>query len=130
MDQTTNNPQMGPATNNPQPTTQGAPAPEPIPQPVVPQTPPTPPTPPPTQGNGSSVWPLVAVVIVLALVIVGALFFWQSSETAEQETREEAEANALVELISTQSSSDTTPDLEADLNSTDVESIDAELNNI
>ncbi len=79
--------------------------------------------PPQTNGNGSA-GSLIAIIVVLALVIVGALFFWQRSD----DSPETAGTEESMESITTQSDSDATTDIEADLNATDIDSLDAELN--
>ena len=64
--------------------------------------------------------PIIAVVVILAVVLVGALYFWgQRTQDAVMEQN--------VESIEEQSASDETSSIEADLNSTDVDNIDAEL---
>lgn len=75
----------------------------------------------PPQDGGGSAGSLIAIIVVLALIIVGALFFWQRSDEP---------ADEVLEAISTQSDSDAAADIETDLEATDIESIDAELNNL
>ncbi len=103
----------------PQPSAPVAPQPQvPTPTPVQPQSTPV----MPTVGHGN-VGSLVAVIVILAAVIIGALYFWN------QRAGVEVMDNTLeTETIPAQSTSDATADIDADLNSTDVDNIDAGLN--
>ena len=94
------------------------PAPAPTPQSSAPMTPP-PAT--PTPGKGS-MGPVAAVVVILALIIVGALYFYGKNEwnTGSADTTE-------LDAISETSSSDALADIEADLGATETENLDAEL---
>ena len=70
------------------------------------------------QGRGGS-GIFVAVVLVLALVLVGAIYFWKASSNRSLESGGEANQQAQV--------SDSTDSIEADLNATDVNSVDYDL---
>ncbi|MBI2087092.1 MAG: hypothetical protein HYT69_02890 [Candidatus Zambryskibacteria bacterium] len=70
--------------------------------------------------NGGGAWSLIAVMVVLALVIIGALFFWQRADDDSLE-------NEQLESINTQSDSDAVSDIEADLDATDIENVDYNL---
>jgi hypothetical protein len=80
-----------------------------------------------TQNNVSversgSVGSLVAVIVILAVIVLGAVYFWNHRASNAVGTDDNLEA------ITTQSSADDTASIEADLNSTDVDNLDAEMN--
>lgn len=64
---------------------------------------------------------VIATIVVLAVIIIGALYFWgqRAGESISDKT---------LESINAQSSSDETVNIEADLNATDLEDLDSELN--
>jgi len=64
---------------------------------------------------------VVSVVVILVVLILGGLYFW-SQRTGNDTLTDEA-----VQSIITQSSSDETASIEADLDATDVETLDSEL---
>jgi hypothetical protein len=76
---------------------------------------------PAVQAKGSSAGPIIAGIVILAVIIFGALYFM--GERQELESLE-TELNS----INTQSSSDEAAAIEADLNATDVDDLDAEIN--
>ena len=75
----------------------------------------------PVAQSGSSAGPIIGAIVILAVIIFGALYFW--GERSENEA-----LNAELDTINVQSESDDTADIEADLNSTDIDNLDAELN--
>lgn len=86
---------------------------------------PVPPKPPMPEAhsNGAGTW--IAAVVIIAALVVGAFYFWNQHEGA---VMDEATDTAALQSINSQSTSDETSSIEADLNATDVETIDAELN--
>lgn len=64
---------------------------------------------------------IIGVIVILAIIILGGLYFW--NQRADDVTTDQT-----VESINTQSDSDAAAAIEADLNATDVENLDAELN--
>lgn len=81
------------------------------------------PTPTPTQSapqpeGGSFAAPIIAGIIILAALVFGALYFMNTEEAAPM-----VEENQTGEL----SDSDTEAAIEADLNATNVDNLDAEL---
>lgn len=63
-------------------------------------------------SSGSSAGPIIGTVIILAVIVLGGLYFWgQRGDSTEQ---------ALDEM-SAQSQSDEVADIQADLDSTDVD---------
>lgn len=69
----------------------------------------------------SSAGPIIGAIVILAVIVFGALYFM--GERGDNQV-----LNSQLEEINTQSDSDETASIEADLNSTDVDSVDAELN--
>jgi len=69
------------------------------------------------EGGGLS-GPVIGAIVILAIIILGGLYFW--SQRAGNDT--------VIDEINTQSGSDETSAIEADLDATDIENLDAELN--
>ena len=78
---------------------------------------------PPAQQSSVGTW--VAALVILAVVVAGALYFWGQRGV---EMMDDAGETAALQSINTQSSSDEAAAIEADLNATDIDTIDAELN--
>jgi hypothetical protein len=66
--------------------------------------------------------PLVAVIIILALIIIGGLYFLK--QRASQPVYTPQTTDSITESLNTQSSSDDLNSIEADLNSTNIDNID------
>jgi uncharacterized protein HemX len=107
-----------PAVNSvpPQPAAQFVP-------PVMQQMPQSTPPIAPTKGS-SSFASLIALVVILALLAVGAFYFW--NERMEKGAAEGPNNDAL-QTINSQSASDLEADIEADLNATDIDNVDYDL---
>ena len=79
-------------------------------------------------GGGSpsdgSFGPVVGLIIILVVIILGALYFWgqRTNETTD------IYGNPVNSEETTDSSSDSLNTIEVDLNNTDTEGLDAELN--
>jgi HAMP domain-containing protein len=71
--------------------------------------------------GGGSAGPIIGIIIILAIIILGGLYFWGQRGA-------EAPLDETLEAIGTQNAGDDTASIEADLNATDVENLDAELN--
>lgn len=78
----------------------------------------------PSSNSGGSAGPIIGVVVILAIIVLGGLYFWKERNAMAPEATE----NASIESIKNQSESDDAASIEADLDATDVENIDAELN--
>ncbi len=76
----------------------------------------------PAEKNGSA-GPIIAVIIILALVILGGLYFWD-----QRGDRNEIINDDVLEAINTQSELDDAASIEADLDATDVDNLDSEIN--
>lgn len=80
---------------------------------------------PPMQSGmeKKSMGPLIAVIIILALIIVGGLYFLK--ERSSQEVYVPTEQNdAITESLNQQGSSDELNSIETDLRTTDLDNID------
>ncbi len=78
--------------------------------------------------NGS-VGPIIGTIIILAVIVIGGLYFWSQRKTDNSLINEDR-INKAVESINTQSNSDSSDSNGADLESTNTEDLDAELNDI
>ena len=70
--------------------------------------------------------PLVGIVIIVIILILGGLYFW-GQRTGDGVISDQ---DTVVEALETQSLSDEIVDIEADLDATDLESLDADLSAI
>ncbi|MDP2641921.1 MAG: hypothetical protein Q8P21_01355 [bacterium] len=70
--------------------------------------------------SGGSAGPVISVIVILAIIILGGLYFWNQRGATDN--------GAALDDINTQSESDDTTSIEADLESTDIENLDAEIN--
>ncbi|MEK7176157.1 MAG: hypothetical protein AAB695_02155 [Patescibacteria group bacterium] len=73
------------------------------------------------EPKGGSLGPILAGVVILAVIIFGVLYFMDQREGSQA-------FNEEVNAINSQDTSDEAASIEADLNSTDIENLDAELN--
>jgi hypothetical protein len=82
---------------------------------------------PPIQSQPAkkSIGPLVAVVIILALIIVGGLYFLKQRASQPVYTPPAVTtSDAMIDSLSKQGNTDDLNSIESDLNATDVNSID------
>ena len=83
-----------------------------------------------------TVGPLIGSIVIILILIVGGLFFWGSIISQKKDqieltaTEQEQVQQTVVEDITKQSSSDDTASIEADLKATNVDSLDAGLDDI
>ena len=82
-------------------------------------------------GGEGSVGPVIATIIILAVIVLGGLYFWNQKKS---ETAQRADASAYTPLsadalqaIQSQSSSDATASIEADLKATNTSNVDSSL---
>lgn len=84
---------------------------------------------PQTAERESRVGPIAGIIIVIAVLIIGGLYFWgaklneKTTEPNEVAEAPDTQAAALLE----QSASDEISDIEKDLGTTNLENLDAEL---
>lgn len=62
---------------------------------------------------------IIGAIVILAIIILGGLYFWNARASDVDQT---------IESINTQSTTDDTNSIEADLNTTNIDNLDAELN--
>lgn len=74
----------------------------------------------------SGVGPIIASIIIILIIVVGAFYLFS---TIKEQTSNNKNIPST-EQIETQSDSDEISDIEADLNSTDLENLDLELSAI
>lgn len=90
-------------------------------------------------SNKKSVGPIIGIAIIVVIIIFGGLYYWggkinnqELREIQENTTPEEilTQEDASLESLQVQSTSDEIVDIEADLDLTDLENLDTELDNI
>jgi uncharacterized protein HemX len=88
----------------------------------------------PAAKEENGVGPIVGVIIILIVIILGGLYFWYKRAHAPAPTDSaavtEAATDAEVSEIMTTSSSDDTASIEADLNNTNTDGLNSQLNAI
>lgn len=85
---------------------------------------------PPTETQENSAGPAIAIVIVLAVIILGGLYFWGQRDNADTLDSGSAALDERTEAITEQSSSDDFGSIEEDLEATELDDIGAELENL
>jgi uncharacterized protein HemX len=89
--------------------------------------------------NKKSIGPIIGIAIIVVIIIFGGLYYWggkinkQELRSAQENTTAEeilSQEDASLESLQVQSTSDEIADIEADLDMTDLENLDAELDNI
>jgi len=79
--------------------------------------------------SGSSAGPIISVIVILVVIILGGLYFWSQSASDYGVTDNSSlMTDQTVEAIKMQGQADDTSSIEADLDATDIENLDAELN--
>lgn len=73
------------------------------------------------ESSGGSTGLIIGAIVIIAIIILGGLYFWgqRANDTA---------TNQALDSINQQSTSDEAAAIEADLNATDVDNLNAELN--
>lgn len=99
------------------------------------------PTMPPVSGE-RSVGPAIGIIVIIAVIVLGGLYFWgqraerekatpaQTEATTSNQTSQTSGADADIQAMNTQSSSDDVSSIEADLNSTNLSSLGSETTSI
>ena len=91
------------------------------------------------QTQQKSMGPMLGIVIIVVLLVLGGFYFWGTQIKDKSQVQENAEVTAedianqedtALENLNTQSTSDEIDDIEADLDATDLESLDSELDAI
>lgn len=78
----------------------------------------------PVQTGKKSAGPLIAVIIILALIIVGGLYFLKERSSQDVFVPVVEEGDTITESLSQQGSSDELESIEADLNATNLDNLD------
>ncbi|OHA17921.1 MAG: hypothetical protein A2664_01020 [Candidatus Taylorbacteria bacterium RIFCSPHIGHO2_01_FULL_46_22b] len=84
---------------------------------------------PPIQQNQKSVGPIIGIIIIIVVLLVGALYFWggtlnKSTMPIESPEQISAGTDTVVSGLQTVGVTDSLEDISADLNATDVSSLD------
>src|SRR5581483_1658329 len=88
-----------------------------------------PPSMPPAEPKKSGLTgAIVVTVIVLALIIIGALYFWNNRNMSTDATADTNASASELNSINTQSNSDSAASIQEDLNNTDTNNVDQSLN--
>lgn len=82
----------------------------------------------PMAPEKKSTGPTIGLIIVVLVIILGGLYFWSKQTKENSDTNMMAEQEAM--MIKEQGSSDEVGDIEADLNATNLDNLDAELGDI
>jgi hypothetical protein len=80
-----------------------------------------------TEPQKKSVGPLVAVIVILALIIVGGLYFLKERSTQEVYTppvEQIEQTDTITQSLNQQNTSDELDSIETDLNATDIDNLD------
>ena len=78
--------------------------------------------------GGDSAGPIIGIIVILVIIILGGLYFWSQREGNDTTINDATITDEALESINTQSELDDTASIEADLDATDIENLDAELN--
>ena len=76
----------------------------------------------PPKEESNSAGPVIGIIVILVIIILAGLYFWSERAPTQVVNMEDLDS------INMQSESDEASAIEADLDSTDVENVDAELN--
>ncbi len=90
---------------------------------------------PPTPSESSAAGPIVGAIIIVAILILGGLYYWgayleerdRANLTAEDILNQ---PDAATDALRQQSASDEASSIEADLNATDLENLTTDLESI
>lgn len=74
------------------------------------------------EPKGGSAGPIIGIIVILIIIILGGLYFW--NERSENMVTEDES----METINEQNESDDTTSIEADLDATDIDNVDSEIN--
>lgn len=80
-----------------------------------------------TSENKGGAGTMIAAVVVIVVILIGALYFWNARSAQAPALDETA---STVQAITDVSTSDEATDIQTDLNSTELDNLDAQLNAI
>ncbi len=78
--------------------------------------------------NKNSNGPIIGVIVILVIIILGGLYLWSQRTDDVMMEDDSMMIDRTVESIKMQSEADDTTSIEADLDATDVENLDSEIN--
>ncbi|MHB1330495.1 MAG: hypothetical protein ACYCY6_00815 [Minisyncoccota bacterium] len=81
-------------------------------------------------NNENSVGPVIAIIIVLAMIILGGLYFWGERTKDMNDVVPESQVDEVTASISSQSSSDEISSIEEDLENTNVLDLGSDLESL
>ena len=86
-------------------------------------------------SQGRSLGPAVGIIIVVAILVLGGLYFWTNQTFTNNDATPSIEEirggnDSVTDRLEEQGTSDRVQDIENDLNTTDLESLDLDLSNI
>jgi FlaG/FlaF family flagellin (archaellin) len=87
-----------------------------------------------TNNTEGSVGPVIATIIILVVVVLGGLYFWgqrtpsESNDIYGNPVSTQSESTTDTSAIDTQSNSNNPASIDADLKSTDIDGLGAEIN--
>lgn len=73
-----------------------------------------------TSAKNNSIGAIIGIIIILAIILLGALYFWNNNAEAPLDDEQ-------VNALNTQSESDEISSIEADLNATDIQNLDGDM---
>ncbi len=76
------------------------------------------------QVEKKSVGPLIAVIIILALIIIGGLYFLRARSSQKSYVAPTEQTDTVTKSLNQQSSSDNLNSIEKDLNATNLDNLD------
>jgi len=80
---------------------------------------------PGNNGDKKSYGPLIAVVVILFLIVIGGLYFLgQRMSRGSYQSLQQPNQDQVTESLQSQGDSDDISSIEADLNATDIDSLD------
>lgn len=79
-------------------------------------------------GKGGSAGPIIGIIVILIIIILGGLYFWGQKDDARMMDDSDHMMTDTLEDIKMQDESDDAGSIEDDLNATDIESVDSEIN--
>jgi len=86
----------------------------------------------PVKPEESGVGPIIATIIILAVIVLGGLYFWNQRTSSMEDTNGTVPTtygtDADTSAIDSQSNSDDTTSIQNDLNTTNTTSVDSGLN--
>ena len=91
---------------------------------------------PPMPEEKSHFGAISGIVIIVVILALGGLYLWgkelnnQEPATSESNVMNEATVDSSTQALETQGTSDNISDIEADLNNTNLENLDADLKSI